>query len=291
MHYSQIGMLSKFSGMKKIVCLYRFFCYFYKSCIVVIGKMLRFANISLGLLALLVLISACSDMGSPVINHENQNVLKSVTKWQVDVTTNQKKSVVMFQEFDRNGRLTFNEEYNDVGIIKNKSSYSYTDNNESKEILIEFDAVGNEKQQSVNEYKLDSKGRIIKKIAIDEAGDAFKEIVYTYDELGNIVKRSETDIKTNNTVVFDYNYTYSSGGNLVERTIISSNGNTFSRDSLVYSPGNLGLDVINYNNEGVTYIKSYKYNSAGRIITEFESTSNGTVIRKFIYEYSFFFAN
>ena len=253
--------------------------------------MLRFANISLGFVALLVLISACSDMGSPIMNQDNQNVLKSVTKWQVDVTTNQKKSVVMFQEFDRSGRLTFNEEFNEGGILKNQSSYSYSGNNESKEIFIEFDASGNEKQQSVNEYKLDNNGRVVKKIAINEAGDPFKETVYTYDALGNIIKRSETDIKTNNTVVFDYSYTYSSGGNLVERTIKSSNGNSFSRDSLVYTPGNSGLDVINYNHEGVTYIKSYKYNSAGRIITEFESTSQGTVIRKFIYEYSFFYPN
>jgi hypothetical protein len=253
--------------------------------------MSRFGNILLGLLALLVLIGACSDMGSPVVNQENRNVLKSITKWQVDVSTNQKTSVVMFQEFDRSGRLTFNEEYNEIGIIQFKSSYSYSGNNESKEILIEFDATGNEKQQSINEYKLDSKGRVVRKIALDIAGEAFKETVYQYDDLGNIVKRSETDFKTNNTVEFDYSYTYSSGGNLVERTIKSSNGNTFSRDSLVYSPGNSGLDVINYDREGVTYIKSYKYNSAGRIITEFESTSDGTLVRKFIYEYSFFSSN
>ncbi|MBE2189161.1 MAG: hypothetical protein IAE98_06800, partial [Candidatus Kapabacteria bacterium] len=244
--------------------------------------------IILVLLALLVLFGACSDMGSPVVNQENRNVLKSITKWQVNVSTNQKKSVVMFQEFDRSGRLTFNEEYNEIGIIKYKSSYSYTGNNESKEIFIEFDAAGNEKQQSINEYKFDNKGRVVKKIALNGAGEACKETVYQYDELGNIIKRSETDVKTNNTVVFDYSYTYSSAGNLVERTIKSSNGNTFSRDSLVYSPGNSGLDIINYNDEGITYIKSYKYNSAGRIITEFESTSDGILVRKFIYEYSYF---
>lgn len=245
----------------------------------------------MGFTALIIIISACSDISNPVLPEEQRNSLKSITKWQVDVTTNQKKSVVMYQEFDKNGRIVFNEEYNDQGSIQFKSTFTYIGLDKSQEITIEYDEAGNQKQTSINEYRLDFKGRVVKKISLNTDGEACKEIVYTYDELGNIVKRAETDVKTQNTVIYDYSYSYGSAGNLIERVIKSSNGNSFSRDSMVYNTGNSGLDIINYDNNGVTNIKSYKYNSAGRIITELESTSTGILIRKYIYEYSFHVGN
>lgn len=248
--------------------------------------MLRFGNIIIGFSFAVLIFSACSDIAVPLKPSEDRLVLRSVTKWSIDINTGSKLNVIMYKEYDTEGRLIINEEYNN-GRLLSKSSYTYT-GNAGKELLIEFDESGNQKQQSIFEYILDQKGRVVKKISFDLSGDICKEISYVYDELGNLIQRQERNTKNDEVVTFDYSYTFSPRGDIIERVIKSSNGNSFSRDSMVYSSGNLGLDVIHYDAQGIYNIRSYQYNSAGRIISETESTPDGAIIRKFVYEYSFF---
>ncbi len=249
--------------------------------------MLRFGNITIAFSLAVLIFSACSDISPPAMPSEDRLLLRSITKWSVDINTGSKLNVVMYKEYDREGRLTIDEEYTNSGRLLSKSSHTYT-GNAGKEILIEFDESGNQKQQSIFEYILDPIGRVIKKISFDLSGEICKEISYIYDELGNLIQRHEHNIRNNEVITYDYSYTFSSRGDLIERVIKSSNDNSFSRDSMVYSSGNLGLDIIHYDAQGIYNIRSYKYNSSGRIISETESSPDGTIIRKFVYEYSFY---
>jgi hypothetical protein len=248
----------------------------------------RFYNIACIFLfyALISAFSGCENAVTPQ-NFENNRILNSECKWLVDVANKDKISKVHYKEYDKNGKILINEEYSESGNLLSRSSYTYNKINSVEEV-VQFSDSGSVINSNKNEYTYDANGRVVKKISFETSGNVISVQTFNYDKNGNLIKKVEVNPQSGLTFQTDINYGYNNSGELVSRTTIFE-GNTQSRDSLVYNPFNHTLDIINFNNNGsINIVNTYRYNNQGRIVEEFTSDSAGNITKRYIYEYTYF---
>ncbi|MBA2870486.1 RHS repeat-associated protein [Anoxybacillus calidus] len=179
----------------------------------------------------------------------------------------------LLQVVDSEGKKT-TYTYNAVGdklkqvdSTGSETEWQYDDEGQiKKEIVKIVDAEKNETKYQITDYQYDDVGQVHKKTITEQTGDTTvtaKEITYTYDELGRVVKETGiTDGKVTET-----RYYFDNNGNVI---------NTWTYDETITVP-------IQYDPDGDGYFNSETestYDANNRLIHESIShTSTATVNR------------
>ncbi len=230
-------------------------------------------------------IISCENISTPQETHTELSI-KSEKKWSLDLKSNDKLFISRIKEFDIKGNLVFLEEYNSNGTINSNSTYNYNSENKSQETKKVFNPDGTSRNITI-EYTYNELKKITKKVEYDSNGIIFSTHEYQYDSNGNLIKKFEIS-QNGGSVSVDYNYTYNPQGDLVERKIIN-NGAVVNRDSLSYNSSNNSFDVINLDLNGLVESKTtFYYNKRGEINLEIETSSSGLVLKKYLYEYTYY---
>jgi len=238
------------------------------------------------LLVSLAALNSCQELVSPDLSNKSSKV-KSETKWIVDISTNRKISKIHLIEYDINGKVILNEEYNQIGNLYSRSEYSHI-LGESKEKLKIYGDSGNIVNQSEIIYNYDLDGRITKKISYNDSGLVISVSNFSYDKNGNVLTKIEENgnVGTQKT---DFAYSYNNTGNLVERVTLNE-GSAQSRDSLVYEPNKQELKIFNFNKDNlIISCEVMKYNNDGLVLEQLVYDNNKILIKKYIYDYTFHF--
>jgi uncharacterized protein RhaS with RHS repeats len=115
------------------------------------------------------------------------------------------------------------------------------------------------------------------------------EVVYSYDDNGNLIQKTEYNSSGNIDHDIEYKYSYNDDGRIIERIIKSDCGVGHSRDSLIYQQDLNRIEKISFDAAGeIEVIFTYIYNSSGQIKTELVSKPDGEIIRRFIFEYEYY---
>lgn len=235
---------------------------------------------------LALLLWGCDAIDNSVTPTE-EVIIKSLSKWNVDVETSVKNNLVLYQEFTQDGRLLISEAYFETGILSSSSQFSYDDNT-GEEVTVIYDESGEEVKKEFCEYKYEDKKVITKKL-LDSDGKVLKTLTYDYNSEGRVIKTTEINAQTGSEVSTQFNYQFNNSGNLVERVIIDNDGTVRRRDSLNYRGDINSIEIINFDLHGaVDVVKTYIYNYNGNVTTEIESNSSGKILRKFRYEYTYY---
>ena len=233
-----------------------------------------------------ILLYSCQEIVSPTDSGKIQ-ILKSETKWNIDINSNLRTNKIYYKEYNKAGNLTINEEYTENGSLHIRSSYNHEVTGSTEEVLMYGDT-GNVLSKNKNEYQYDHFGRVVKKTAYDGNGKVSSVYTFQYDSKGNVVTKIEQNSTSGSQVKTDFNYSYNKQGELVERITIQE-GAEQSRDSLVYFPDRHQLQIYNFGTGGrITNIVEINYNNAGRIIDETKYDITGKILKKYNYEYTFF---
>jgi hypothetical protein len=226
---------------------------------------------------------------NPTGYNPNQRTVKSVTKWQCNLTTGDKVIKLNFKEFDKNGYLTHEEFYTTSGKISYESIFSYN-GYISNEKVNYFNSNGSIDSTKLASYFYDTKGNITQKITFNALGDTLNIFNYVYNTNGNLIKKSEFETNGNLKSEINYSYNYDVGGKIVSVYQNSSNDGLYlTKDSVVYLPENKKIEKITFDSQGkIQSIRSFYYDKYGNTTTELETLKDGTVLKKFVYDYEFY---
>lgn len=160
------------------------------------------------------------------------------------------------------------------------------------------------------EYTYDSKGNILTCIKYNQNNEKIKQINYTYDESGNLVKEQEiygeteaeiieykydergNNIETNSTsngeFQYSYQFTYDANGNKIKE-IYKSNLAEFSHEiSYSYDKNGILIKTVEIKNDCVTtteYVINEHGDNEKKIVTYEYDRYKGTENEKIVYEY------
>lgn len=220
-------------------------------------------------------------------------VVKSTSKWLVS-ENNIKTVLYQYKEFNDEGKLIELCNFHLDGTIQAKSTYVW-DQNVSSETKVIYDETGQLVDTDLIKYTYDSESFtsnspvLVTKELLNDDGEVTQTLEYDYDTKGRLIKTTETNFSTGSTNETQYNYQFNASGNLVEKVTKTAAGEVKDRDSLMYYGELNRIDVYNFAAEGELIArKTYIYNNYGNIVEELEIDSLGIVIRKFIYEYTYF---
>lgn len=249
-------------------------------------EMRRKVNYILGLIISVIVLNACNAPIDPV---DSSPKIKTESKYQVDITTLQKKALIYKKEFDFNGNLTRYCEFWSSGVQKALSEFTYK-NNESIEQKTEFDNKGEVTKKTSVKYIFNDNGLISQKSCFDDKGKELQKETYLYDSKGNISKRTELNISNGITTNFDFKNQYNNDGKLVGRSVTKSSiGSNAVVDSMAYSTTNNQINIISYDGFGkVNNVFSIFYTKNGLPEIETESNAFGVILQKFKYFYEFY---
>jgi hypothetical protein len=180
-----------------------------------------------------------------------------------------------------------NVNYFETGEINYKSVFEYISKDTSVEAKTVYDESGNVLNETTTNYIYNENGNIEKSIKFNENGEVTNVYLYEYDNQGNLLKKTSTfNADSLNTV--EYSYRYNDNGNVIER-VLNDNGTSHSefRDSVIYSSNN-EINIFKYENNHLASVTSYLYNNNGLIYKEVVSDSEGKIIEKYLYEYTFY---
>lgn len=248
--------------------------------------MRRKVNYILGLLLSVIALYSCN---SPIDPVDSSQKMKSESKYQVDINTLEKKSIVYRKDFDWNGNLTRFCEFWTSGIKKALSEFTYK-NNESTEQKTEFNDKGEISRKSSFKYVFDHSGLITQKSSFDDKGVELQKETFVYDSKGNISKKVEVNVSNGITTNFEFKNQYSNDGKLVGRTILKSTvGSKVEIDSMAYSTTNNQINIINFDGFGkINNVCSIYYNKLGLPEIETESNGAGIILKKYKFFYEFY---
>ncbi len=238
------------------------------------------------LLTAMIIITACGN--NPVFAPQEQKI-KSVTKWLIDKKTEDKIAKISYKEFDKTGHIILNEEYSPQGFLTVRRNYSYDDN-----LKIEFITEFTDNQvaaKSKNIYFINSRGQVTIRISLNEHGDTTEVMNYFYYDNGKL--KTEVTLDKDGKLIDkkSYVYNYNEGGYVTGRLVTDAfNSDNFVRDSIIYTPSARQVDQIVYNSADRTkIIYTYIYDNSGNVRKEIHSDQNGVILRKYLYEYIYFF--
>lgn len=245
----------------------------------------KIKNIAL-ILVTVGLLASCESLNNPTSLDPGSVKVKTSTKYEVDLNTNKNKNIIWYKEFDIAGDLTSNWNYDNNGKVESKSVYTYQ-NAMSHEEKVDYNNDGSVKNSMVFDYYLNSDKKIIKKVVYGDLGVISSVYTYDYDAQGNVVQRKEIDMSKGIELNTDFDYQYNPLGELVKRVTTSSG--SLITDSLVYNRSNNEIGIISMDNFGsVSTIIIYYYNSFGNVKSEVETSSDGVVLHKYTYLYTYF---
>lgn len=204
--------------------------------------------------------------------------------------------VLVRESIQRNG-MVIDYDYDERGD-KTKETYSYKEKpdethykeyttqyqedgskivSESQDIL---EATGEAVFEETYEYEYNPDGLLIRKTGFKGNGEYQGEIIYEYDENGNLISQSEG--KTGPGVTsLAMSYEYDNAGNLIKETQYDFDGEVNQYWTYEYDQDGRQTVKHNYNPAGEEMIKAvecqwkYEYDGEGRIIEEWQESVNG----------------
>jgi len=211
--------------------------------------------------------------------------IKSETKWRVSTVNDNKISKVSYKTFNSNGDIISKIEYNQNGKVQSTSEYSYRNSirTEHEVRYSNGDTIG----ILLHEYELVN-GRVVSRVTTNKAGDVIDNEQLIYDNNGNVTEivRCENGDGCDNRTKFDNQY---ENGNLKVRFTYESDGTVAQKDSIVYSTTENYFEKITTDEKGnVFFTTGYSIDKDGRIKSEVLKNNIGTIVEKFIYEYTYF---
>lgn len=242
-------------------------------------------------IALLIfsLMQSCSPYENTLGPDHSNTIIKSESKWNVDVVNSRKINLIHYKEFDRQERLVLFEEYSENGKMATKSTYVYHDNSGTEEKSY-LNADGEVDSLESILYVFSNDGDILEKQISDSEGTIKQTLKYFYDNDGNIVRKMVLDQMGNVYSETKYEYSYNENDRIIERLIYEDNdASVTSRDSLSYRNQDRSVEIVKMDGGGdITVIHTFVYNASGLITAELISDSNGKAIKKHIFEYEFY---
>lgn len=237
------------------------------------------------LLAYMLLLSACSEIDSPISSKDV--VLKIETKWLAD-SKGEKKLIIYNKEYDRNGKLIKLVEYDTLGKAYKVHHFQYEATHSSETIEYLQNDQDNKGKVAVIYSGMDSRGRVADKVELSQSGDTLSKHSYKYDESGKLVEAVSNYATSNQNILTQYIYNgFGSLGSTVVKDLTT--GNTIKSDSLVYHNAKATIDKLTIDDKGqIRTIVSTSYNKFGKIYKEIENNPNTKIINTYIYEYIYY---
>ena len=159
---------------------------------------------------------------------------------------------------------------------------------ESQDIL---EATGEAVFEETYEYEYDPDGLLIRKTGFKENGEYQGEIIYEYDENGNLISQSEGKTGPGITSLA-MKYEYDNAGNLIKETQYDFDGEVNQYWTYEYDQDGKQTVKHNYDPAGEEMIKAvecqwkYEYDEEGRVVEEWqESVDGGHKYEWYQYEY------
>ncbi len=211
--------------------------------------------------------------------------IKSETKWRVSTVDDHKIDKISYKLFNSNGDIISKVEYNTNGNVLSTSEFVYRDGTRTEQEVKYSN--GDTVSVLMHEYEL-SKGKIISKVTTNKAGDVLDNEQIMYDVNGNVteIQKCEGLNGCDDKTIFDNQYV---NGNLTVRYTFESDGTIAQKDSIVYSSIENYFEKITSDNKGNIFFRTgYSIDKDGRIKSEVLKNSVGTIVEKFIYEYTYF---
>jgi len=243
-------------------------------------------SLFIGLFAAFSFLNSCQEIIAPDSTTQFGK-LKSETKWKVGVIDGEKEIKIHHIDYDINGKVILNEEYNKSGAILQSSNYEHSQN-ETKEIICIFNDSGAVINKATIIYAYDALGKVTKRTQLDKSGSVLQVSLYDYDLNGNVISKTDINPNGSSTSKTNFSYSYNKQGELIEKLTLAD-GETQSRDSLVYELNNKQLIIYTFDNFG--FIKSYfiyHYNNFGLITEESKFSNDDKIISRYKYEYLFY---
>lgn len=237
------------------------------------------------LLAYMLLLSACSEIDSPISSKDV--VLKIETKWLAD-SKGEKKLMIYNKEYDRNGKLIKLVEYDTHGKAYKVHHFQYEATRSSETIEYLQNDQDNKGKVAVIYSGIDANGRVADKVELSQNGDTLSKHSYKYDETGKLVEAVSNYASSNQNILTQYIYNgFGSLGSTVVKDLTT--GNTIKSDSLVYHNAKATIDKLTIDDKGqIRTIVSTSYNKFGKIYKEIENNPNTKIINTYIYEYIYY---
>ncbi len=235
------------------------------------------------LIAALLPFVGCENALGP--QYEETLQVKTETKWRVSTVDNHKISKVSYKVFNSKGDIISKIEYNQNGVLQSKSEFSYKNGNSSEQ-EIRF-SNGDTADIFLHEYEIKN-GNIVSKKTTNKAGEVLDNEQLIYDINGNLTEivRCEGTDGCDNRTKFDNQYV---NGNLTVRYTFENDGSIAQKDSIVYNVNDNYFEKITSDNNGnIFFITGYSIYNDGRIESEVIKNNSGTIVEKFIYEYTYF---
>jgi hypothetical protein len=215
---------------------------------------------------------------------QDTSTIKTETKWKVSPVNNSKIVKIAFREFNRNGDIVEEMNYDKNGKLKAISEFTFT-NGSKTEREISF-ANGDTSKILIYNYVIVN-GRISQKITLDTSGNVIKSEEMIYDKNGNVIKLLITNANGSKNVI-EYQNSYTNG-TLTSRYTLENNGSVTQRDSIVYNIKDNYFEKITTDNKGLVYYTTgYTVDDKGRVREEVIKDVNGVIIEKYIYEFTYF---
>lgn len=229
----------------------------------------------------------CDSLDNPTGSVINESIIKTETKWSVNISNDIKENKIYSKEYDIKGNILTNTNYYESGEIDCKSVFTYEDDKKSTEEKINYDKSGDMLNKTYTEYTYNFEGLILKSVKYNNSGEVENVFNYVYDSDGNLIKKINANAVQDTLISIEYSYKFNLNGNIVER--ISNNlksPDNIIKDVLIYSSNNK-VEVFNYHGGNLNTVTSYFYNKYGNIFKEIVADSDGNIINKYIYEYTY----
>lgn len=248
--------------------------------------LLRIIKILSVSIALALMAISCSELNNPV-DMSSELTVATETKWMLDTETDEKLYKIHYNEYDKNGNIKKNINYFENGNINFKSVFEYQGQDTSIEEKTVFDEAGNIIDETRTDYIYNNNGNIEKSIKYNDDGEITNIFLYEYDAQGNLLKKSSSFKNDSLHLNVEYSYRYNQNGNVVERVVNDLTSPVSNiRDSVTYTSDNT-VNIFKYEGNKLKTITSYLYNDYGMIFKEIVSNSEGEIISKFLYEYTY----
>lgn len=242
---------------------------------------------TLAVLLSLIAIS-CGEMTVPTGPTTETRVVKTISKYSLDVNTFKKQNLLFKKEYDREGHIVSFLEYDSQKNVSSRQTYNYSEEKRNDTLFLITDS-GLEKIESITVSYLDlNTGRIKSKIEKNSSGDTLNITSYEYDSNGNISKITKKNPITGTVGVTRYTSEYNNRGQLIARDTYTDS-ELVSKEQYDYSNNtDNSITVTNTLFSGNMSIVQYSTGNDGRLLNEIRYDEDYEVIEAFEYEYEYF---
>lgn len=237
------------------------------------------------LVIFLTVITSC--IQNPFIDNGVPKI-HTIIKIQVDSNNNIIRRC-FYKEFNSSGVLIKFIEYNEDGkyVVHN---YTQISPNLTEEKLFYYHSNSILDSHLLNYNYYTANNKIDRIVTLNPSGDTTKIQLFTYDSLGNVSVVTELIPSSNIEIRTGYYYTYNEKGEILKILIQNlSNPMNARLEEFSYQPNKSAVSRSIYNSFGeLQEVITIVHNKSGLIISEIYTSHTGGLLRKYLYEYTFY---